>query len=595
MRLTALILKNFKSIGEEGVRIEFSPITLLFGPNNAGKSTIIQGLYLAHEILCNSNADLDKMYSKSTGLKLGSFKDYVHKHELNRTVTVGIEFSVERGPFGHAKINSAGIEFVIHWDSERSKPLLNQISLAINGKHLTTLYLSYNNYGIAAKIERLSLPIQEVSTCSDSELEDLKRKAEHVWSLKGKQEDYKSELNELCDHIQLEIPILDFYKCYISKYSLAVELLESEELLNGILEKEAPLLFTMYGSYSFASWFKYIDSIIYDNLMPILRKGIPDIYDAYKGLVTDGANGELIETGEIDEAINHFNDLLKTPINCAAYLLENLIYLGPLRAIPERNTSYTKDMDGDEWAEGLAAWKTIAFLPNDQFNLLNNFLNSSNFMKTQYQIVRERILSLDSDSELADGLRGMVEDFENKKYMIGTPGMDMRLYPYLKKFLLEDHTVYIKLLNTENGIVVEPYDMGTGISQLIPCLTAATISHGCQTIAIEQPELHIHPAWQTALADVFIYAIAKDETKPLFILETHSEHLLLRMLRRIRNTNQNESVKQFMLTPDDLAVYWVGRNEDSTEIYPLIVDSTGSFTTPWPEGFFEERDEELFG
>lgn len=41
MRLTALTIKNFKGIDERGVRIEFAPITLLFGPNNAGKSTVI--------------------------------------------------------------------------------------------------------------------------------------------------------------------------------------------------------------------------------------------------------------------------------------------------------------------------------------------------------------------------------------------------------------------------------------------------------------------------------------------------------------------------------------------------------------------------
>ena len=50
MILKALTLENFKGI-REPVRIEFAPLTLLFGPNNAGKSTIVQALMYAREVL----------------------------------------------------------------------------------------------------------------------------------------------------------------------------------------------------------------------------------------------------------------------------------------------------------------------------------------------------------------------------------------------------------------------------------------------------------------------------------------------------------------------------------------------------------------
>lgn len=56
MILKALTLENFKGI-REPVRIEFAPVTLLFGPNNAGKSTVVQALHYAREIFERGNAD----------------------------------------------------------------------------------------------------------------------------------------------------------------------------------------------------------------------------------------------------------------------------------------------------------------------------------------------------------------------------------------------------------------------------------------------------------------------------------------------------------------------------------------------------------
>ncbi len=57
MILKALTLENFKDI-REPVRIEFAPVTLLFGANNASKSTVVQALHCAREIFERGNADL---------------------------------------------------------------------------------------------------------------------------------------------------------------------------------------------------------------------------------------------------------------------------------------------------------------------------------------------------------------------------------------------------------------------------------------------------------------------------------------------------------------------------------------------------------
>ena len=98
MRLTALTVKNFKGIDEQGIRIDFAPITLLFGPNNAGKSTVIQALYLAREAFCQAEPDLEYAEPSGKGLDLGSFKNYVHRHDLSRTVFIGLELQTDGLP-----------------------------------------------------------------------------------------------------------------------------------------------------------------------------------------------------------------------------------------------------------------------------------------------------------------------------------------------------------------------------------------------------------------------------------------------------------------------------------------------------------------
>lgn len=58
MRLKSLTIENFKGISDP-VTIELKPITLLFGPNSAGKSTIVQAFHYMREILERGNVDVD--------------------------------------------------------------------------------------------------------------------------------------------------------------------------------------------------------------------------------------------------------------------------------------------------------------------------------------------------------------------------------------------------------------------------------------------------------------------------------------------------------------------------------------------------------
>jgi predicted ATPase len=156
----------------------------------------------------------------------------------------------------------------------------------------------------------------------------------------------------------------------------------------------------------------------------------------------------------------------------------------------------------------------------------------------------------------------------------------------------------IALRDFERGIVVAPGDVGVGISQMIPVLVSCL--RGSQgLVAIEQPELHVHPAIQVGLGDLFIRAIKPPdeffESGKSLLIETHSEHIMLRLLRRIREKTEEELPPGMVgLEPRDLSVIYVEGSDEGVQFRSLRVDEDGEFLDRWPKGFFEERAEELF-
>ena len=100
---------------------------------------------------------------------------------------------------------------------------------------------------------------------------------------------------------------------------------------------------------------------------------------------------------------------------------------------------------------------------------------------------------------------------------------------------------------------------------------------------------------QVGLGDLLIAAVARDGARRTFLIETHSEHLILRVLRRIRETTEGELPEQApAFYADKLSVIHVENTPDGVTIRRLRVDELGEFEDRWPNGFFEERAKELF-
>ena len=153
--------------------------------------------------------------------------------------------------------------------------------------------------------------------------------------------------------------------------------------------------------------------------------------------------------------------------------------------------------------------------------------------------------------------------------------------------------VYSLLLSEQStGVHVGLTDVGFGLSQVLPVIVQSVVSQG-KTILIEQPEYHLHPRLQAELGDMFIES-ALGEQKNTFLIETHSEHLILRIMRRMRETFEGRLPEGMPpIKPEDVAVVYVEKDGDQSIIREMPLNERGELVKAWPGGFFEEGFREV--
>ncbi|MBX7265828.1 AAA family ATPase [Micromonospora sp. Llam7] len=129
-------------------------------------------------------------------------------------------------------------------------------------------------------------------------------------------------------------------------------------------------------------------------------------------------------------------------------------------------------------------------------------------------------------------------------------------------------------------------DAGTGLAQVLPILVQCALDElRGGTVKplqiVEEPEMHLHPGAHAALAD--LYLDTARETGTRFLIETHSETLLLRLRRRIA-----EGACQ----PDTVAVYVVEQKDGVSTVQRVSIDELGNLGVGWPDGYFSQDYEE---
>ena len=244
--------------------------------------------------------------------------------------------------------------------------------------------------------------------------------------------------------------------------------------------------------------------------------------------------------------------------------VRRLAYLGPLRSYPPRHLAFSQHHDPNWFAGGGYAWDIVR-TRREVRERVNEWLGDDERLKTPYEVrVLDLIPELDLPDKLYDLALGLIEELERTEPSEEVEalrravregkededaGVDALMDAVDSLVDIEGSTEEwvrqivaarsealqeLALVDKRSGTVVSHRDVGIGVSQVLPVLVSAYASRG-SLLAIEQPEIHLHPALQAELGDVVIES-ALGPAGNSFLIETHSEHLLLRIMRRMRET-----------------------------------------------------------
>ncbi|MDD5322451.1 MAG: DUF3696 domain-containing protein [Methylococcales bacterium] len=230
-------------------------------------------------------------------------------------------------------------------------------------------------------------------------------------------------------------------------------------------------------------------------------------------------------------------------------LFRSLCYLGPLRTKVERLYSWTGI---EPESVGYAGENTVAAI----------------------LAARSRKISL--------GYKRPAKPFEE---IIALKLKEMGLIEEFKvNPISEQRQEYEVKVRTKGSIDwVDLPDVGFGISQVLPVLVQCFYAPQGSIILMEQPEIHLHPNAQSALADVMVDVINSRENGEArniqLIIETHSEHFLRRLQRRIAED---------VVPQEKVSAYFANITKTPATLEPLQLDIFGNIRN-WPENFFGDE------
>lgn len=141
-------------------------------------------------------------------------------------------------------------------------------------------------------------------------------------------------------------------------------------------------------------------------------------------------------------------------------------------------------------------------------------------------------------------------------------------------------TYSLKVINKRTRVQSNVLDIGFGVNQLLPVIVQCFYAPRGSLIMIEQPEAHLHPSFQAEIADFLIDVVNYGNR---VMVETHSEHLLLRLQRRVAEEK---------IDPNKINICYFKETPEGSEKSNMKISETGYFVEPIPEGFFEEGFQE---
>lgn len=230
--------------------------------------------------------------------------------------------------------------------------------------------------------------------------------------------------------------------------------------------------------------------------------------------------------------------------------MDHIFYLGPLRESPHRDYLWARSRPADVGQRGEKAIDAILAATADR----------------EVRNVAPRAKRRPFQDMIAYWLRqmGLIHDFKVEEIAHGSNRWQAR----------------VRVREGASEALLT--DVGFGVSQILPVITLLQYVPEGSTVILEQPEIHLHPLAQANLADVLINAAYQRGVQ--VIVESHSEHLLLRLQRRVAEDE---------LASKDLRLYFCGGTDGASRLELLQMDMFGKIEN-WPEHFMGDAFGEAF-
>lgn len=231
-------------------------------------------------------------------------------------------------------------------------------------------------------------------------------------------------------------------------------------------------------------------------------------------------------------------------------LLRSVCYLGPLRSRGERLYQWA---GGEPENVGFAGEQSVSAMLAAKERMLNT--GYKKHTRAFQKLIAEQLQQL-----------GLIDAFEVRQISANR----------------KEYEVKIKTPGAPDWVDLP--DVGFGVSQVLPVVVQCFYAPAGSILFIEQPELHLHPSAQANLADLFIDALAsREDGTPRniqLIIETHSEHFLNRLQRRIAEDDPTRPIKS-----GDIACYFARTTGQESSLEALQMDLFGNIQN-WPPNFF---------
>jgi predicted ATPase len=327
---------------------------------------------------------------------------------------------------------------------------------------------------------------------------------------------------------------------------------------------------------------------------------------AVRKLNDKGKGTERLVSVFHDYVVQVLNLLLDVIYRERDKLFDNIVYLGPVRPIPKPYFTLSDHIRNSEKTE----WDLLL---KDQYAMdyVNRWISGRDKLDMGIKLIKVVYSKSDTYWQSLYGLGFSPEHDKAQRKSNEEENLQFKSH--------DQDITFLRVRDMRRGLDLDYTEVGVGISQILPVIVACCGEMlQSKHICIEQPELHLHPALQARLGDLFIESALGSTTQfartgpedddwedfqvqhtNSLLIETHSEHLILRILRRIKETTLYkeqgiEFPEEFVpITPEDVAVYYVSPGEEGSTVKELPITPDGDFAENWPNGFFEERLDEL--